>query len=81
MNFIMGIVESEIFVMIQTLFVIIAGSLCIIVLIYKTFQIQIQDFIKKHIVDDFHGPDCCADCNRTTCDHCELWKETPHGKV
>jgi hypothetical protein len=75
MNYLLDIVNSEVFVMIQTLFVIIVGSLCLIVLIYKTFQSRIKNFIKKHIVDEFHGPDMCFDCSRTTCDHCEIWKE------
>lgn len=77
MNMLLDIVNSETFMIIQILFVVIFGSLCVIALALKAFNINIQEFIKKHIVAEFEGPDVCFECNKTTCNECpfkEEWK-------
>jgi len=72
MNMLLDIVNSEMFQTIQLVVVIVGGVLCISGMLIKMFPDYFKSFIKRHIVDEFHGPDICFDCSKTNCDGCPI---------
>jgi hypothetical protein len=74
MDYLFDIVNSEMFQTIQLVVVIAGGLLCIVGMFLKMFP----EFVKKHIVGEFNGPDVCFDCNKITCNECPF-KEKHNG--
>lgn len=75
------IISSEEFTTFQLIFVIVVGTICVLGILHSLFRLKFEKFVKDHIIDDYHGPDACIMCNKTSCDGCTLWKEENNDKI
>jgi len=45
----------------------------IVILADRIWQAGTKSFIKRHLADEWAGPDACFECDRTDCSGCE-WR-------